>query len=166
MDSLITSRLAAIENKEAIQLYFKLLKLLLDDLNLHPQNPKLALTVPKSRNDFVVNLNSRWVLNLHRDGSIAFMIGKRDFRQLQRIVKAARHLRYSSCLKPDDYFATYSYDQLTSEQSLQAIVECWMEACRAFEPVMRRSPYRKFHNEEFYEMASGRMGLGISERRT
>ena len=83
------------------------------------------------------------------------MIRKENFKGLQKIVKAEKYFRYSSCTKPDDYFATYTYDQLTNEGSLQAIVAYWLQACRAFEPVMRRSPYRKFHNEEFYEMAVG-----------
>jgi hypothetical protein len=151
----IQSRLDAIRNKDAIRLYFSLLKILIEELDLHPENAKLSLTVPKSRKDFVVNLNSRWVLNLYRDGSIAFMIGKGDFRGLQKIVKAVKYFRYSSCTKPDDYFATYSYDQLKNEGSLQAVVACWLQSCRAFEPVMRRSPYRKFHNEEFYDLAAG-----------
>ena len=48
MDSLIKSRLAAISNKDSIRLYFNLLKILIDDLDLHPENAKLALTVPKA----------------------------------------------------------------------------------------------------------------------
>ena len=155
MDDLISSRLAAIHNKDSIRLYFNLLKILLDDLDLHPENHKLALTIPKGRKDFVVNLNSRWVLNLNRDGSIAFMIGKGDFKALQKIVKAVKYFRYSRCTKPDDYFATYAYDQLTNDDSLQVIVAYWLKSCRAFEPVMRRSPYRKFHNLEFYKLAVG-----------
>jgi hypothetical protein len=155
MDSLVSTRLALIKNKDSIVLYFNLLKILLDELDLHAENPKLALTVPKGRNDFVANLNARWVLNLFRDGSIAFMIGKNDFKQLQKIVKARKFLRYSMCTKPDDYFATYSYDQLTDEKSLESIMACWLESCCAYELLMRRSPYRKFHNQEFYEIASG-----------
>lgn len=149
---LIFTRLRAVREPAAVELFFQLLKILIEDLNLGPENPKLALTVPRSQNRFVVNLNSRYAMTLEHNGSIGLLIETVDFRAAQKILRTTHLFRFSKARKEDDYFLKYPARQLTVS-ALESLLPLWLRACRHLEPRMSRSPYRKFHSREFYELA-------------
>lgn len=148
---LIYARIRSIQDPPAIDLFFQLLKILIEDLNLGPENPKMSLTVPRSQNRFVVNLNARYAITLEHSGSIGLLIETSDFQRAQKVLRATSLFRFSKAKKPDDYFLKYPAHQLTIPV-LNAIVPMWLKACRNLEPKMSRSPYRKFHSHELYEL--------------
>jgi len=148
---LIFGRLRSIHDPKAVDLFFQLLKILIEDLNLGPENPKLSLTVPRSQNRFVVNLNARYAITLEQNGSLGFLIEMEDFHRVQKIVRATSLFRFSKAKKADDYFLKYPTHQLTVPV-LNSMVPMWLKACRNLEPKMSRSPYRKFHSNELYKL--------------
>jgi len=151
MYNLIYTRLQSIQDARAVELFFQLLKILIDELNLGPENPKLSLTVPKSQKRFVVNLNARYAITLEHNGSIGLLIEASDFKRAQKILRASRLFRFSKARRPDDYFLKYPAGSLTPRR-LNSLLPMWLKACRNLEPSMSRSPYRKFHSREFYEL--------------
>ena len=154
MDNNIKKRIAKIDNPDGVRLFFRLIKILTEELSLTPENPKLALTAPKGQRHFVVNLNTRYVLRLDPGGAIGFMVRQRDFQALQRKVKGSDYGRFSKDGIDDDYFVTYKALALKDENSLNAIVNAWLRSCKEFEPKASRSPYRDKHNTTLYKLAS------------
>ncbi len=151
MEDLIYKRLQSVRDPMAVELFFQLLKILIEDLRIGPENPKLSLTVPKSQNRFVVNLNSRYAMTLEHNGSIGLLIETADFRKAQRLVRSTSLFRFSKAKEEDDYFLKYPARLLT-DKVLDALLPLWLKACRNLEPRMSRSPYRKFHSRELYEL--------------
>ncbi len=154
MDESIKHRIEKIKNPDAVRLYFRLIKILIDELNLTPDNPKLSLTAPKGERHMVANLNSRYVLKLNPHGAIGFMVRMSDFQSLQRNVKCSEYGRFSKDGVDDDYFATFEPEILQDDESLDAVVKAWLTSCKEFEPKASRSPYREKHNATLYELAS------------
>jgi 5-methylcytosine-specific restriction protein B len=154
MDETVKHRIEKIDNPDAVRLFFRLIKILIDELNLTPESAKLALTVAKGERHITVNLNTRYALRLNPGSSIGFMVRQEDFQSLQRKVKGSDLSRFSKNGVDDDYFVTYRADTLRNQDSQDAIVNAWLAACRDFEPKASRSPYRDKHNTTLFELAS------------
>lgn len=159
MDESVKHRIEKIENPDAVRLFFRLIKILIDELNFTTESPKLALTAPKGERHFVVNLNTRYVLKLNPGGSIGFMVRQGDFKALQRKAKSQEYSRFSKDGEDDDYFATFEPETLQHEESFDAIVKAWLSSCKEFEPKASRSPYREKHNATLYQLASNEGAL-------
>jgi|SRR6185436_16813667 len=149
--SLIKRRIAANKKPEAVTLFFKLLRIFVEDLGLSAENQKLSLTVPASQKRFVVNLNSRYAITLEHNGSIGLLFEMEDYRAVQKICKTSVMFRFRKARRDDDYFLKYPVEKLTVKV-LDRLLPYWIKACKNLEHRMSRSPYRKFHSREFYNL--------------
>jgi hypothetical protein len=154
MDELVKERIQKVKAPEAVRLFFRLLKILIDELQYTDDNPKLALTVPKDTPRIVANLNSRYVLVLNGDGALRFMIDKQDYKQLQKIIRSDSREEFTSKGVVDAYLVEYSLADLGNEEVLGSIVNFWLQSCKRYEPLMTQSNFRKFHNTEVFNIAS------------
>ena len=123
MNELIHERIKKINKPEAVRLFFKLLKILIDELRFTPDNARLSLTIPKQETRIVVNINSRYALVLKANASFLFMVDNADYKKLQKIIKSSYHEDFRNQALVDAHLVEYPLEKLRSEEVLSAIVK-------------------------------------------
>lgn len=151
MNNEIKKRLDSIGNKDAIQLFFKLLKKMIIELDLNKDNEKLAINV---RNDYrkriSVNLNSHLVLSIKDGDEFGFKVLEKDLGQIETLFPLLRKENFASKVLPA-VFIEIKYADLVAHLAL--IESLWINSCKIYEPQNSKSRYRKHHIPELYELA-------------
>src|SRR5262245_58037460 len=124
----IKSRITSIKDPDSIRLFFHLLKLLIDHLDLGPENPRLALTMQKHIKRIVVNVNKRYALVVEERG-LGFLFDVKDTRLMMKLKGARKTWDFTTAKKVDAHFVWFGMKVLQNERMLQRIVNGWLKAC-------------------------------------
>lgn len=151
MNSEVKSRIAAINNNEAIKLFFSLLKDLIVDLKFSAENEKLSINV---RNDYrkriSVIINGRLVLFIKDGDVLGFMINEADVTEIEHKIPIKETEKFRE-QDPQALLISVDYNLLKSEVGV--IKPLWLKSCRAYEPMQSKSQYRKNNIPELYRVA-------------
>jgi 5-methylcytosine-specific restriction endonuclease McrBC GTP-binding regulatory subunit McrB len=146
----IKKRIDAINNPEAIELFFRNLNYLLENLNLSNEDERLSLNV---RNDsskrFSVNLNNRLVFTVENNSNFSFMINDEDLQLLSNV----KILLEENFVKQKPKASLIKISFLDFENNKNEIIPLWIKSCTEYLPAQKSSTYRNHHISDFYMLA-------------
>ena len=151
MNNEIKKRLDAIDNKDAIRLFFQLLHDMIVELKFDADNEKLAINV---RNDYrkrlSVNLNSHLVFSIQDGDIFGLKVNKDDLATIEGAISLIRKEEFATKTLPA-IFVEMSYADFLA--NLEMVKALWLKSCAIYEPMIAKSRYRKHHIPELYELA-------------
>src|SRR5687768_7138990 len=134
MNQLIIKRIQSLQNPEAVRFFFSQLSRLLSELELSPENEKLALNVRDDSNKrFSASLNSRLVLAL-REGEagaeVVFMVDAEDYPSLNSEYGVEFYHTFANS-SPKAQLAFILFDKL-AEKYLTNLISAWLKSCKEY----------------------------------
>ena len=145
----IKKRIDAINNSDAIRLFFGLLKTLITEAALSEEDPRLAINVRNDRRKrFSVSMNSRLVLSLKEDSSIGLMLNDADLDKISSVPVVSTE-NFSKL--PQASFVEFEYDIF--HEHVDTLRPLWMKSVQDYLPAQTSSQYRIRHIDELYRMA-------------
>lgn len=150
MNSDIKKRIDAINNTEAIQFFFSLLKTFLQTASITETDERLAITIRNDyRKRFSVNLNSRLILFIKDGQEFGLMINNTDLNTITQIPV----LRKEVFEKQTPEATLVSFDFEVLQQYIEILKPLWLKSCLEYLPSQIKSQYRKHHVDELYKIA-------------
>jgi flavodoxin len=156
MNSDIKKRIDAINNIEAIQFFFGLLKTFFQTASITETDERLAITVRNDdRKRFSVNLNGRLILTIKGGNEFGLMINNADFSTIS-------HITYSKIESfekqiPEASLLYFDFDVL--KQNTEVLKPLWLKSCLEYLPAQSTSQYRRHHIAELFNIASNEIVL-------
>ena len=150
MNSDIKKRIDAINNPEAIQYFFSLLKLLIQDASLSEKDERLAINVRNDyRKRFSVNINGRLILSIKDGNELALMINNDDLKIISKITVLKSEVFEKQI--PEASLVFFDFDVI--KQNSEVLKPLWLKSCLEYLPAQTASQYRRHHIDELYEIA-------------
>lgn len=150
MNSDIKKRIDAINNPEAIQYFFNLLKELIEDASLSETDERLAINVRNDyRKRFSVNINGRLILSIKDGNEFGLMINNSDLEKIKNIPVLRTEIFEKQI--PEASLLFFDFDIL--RQNEEILKSLWLQSCLEYLPVQTASQYRRHHIDELYKIA-------------
>lgn len=153
----IINRSAIFKNNESFWAFFELVRKLYSHLGEPEDSKRIALTIPKDKYRFSVNLNNRLYFGLrHHEGRDEFLVtlNKSDYEKIKDDVELLPDERSRFTEKedvpealitviPSGYFI----------DNIEQITEWWLKSAEEYHPTMEKSPYLGHHEPQLYKLA-------------
>ena len=150
MNTDIKKRIDAINNTEAIQYFFNLLKELIEDASLSETDERLAINVRNDyRKRFSVNINGRLILSIKDGNEFGLMINNSDLEKIKNIPVLRTEIFEKQI--PEASLLFFDFDIL--RQNEEILKSLWLQSCLEYLPVQTASQYRRHHIDELYKIA-------------
>jgi hypothetical protein len=157
MNSDIKKRIDAINNTEAIQFFFGLLKTFVQTASITETDERLAITVRNDyRKRFSVNINGRLILSIKDGNELALMINNADLETISKIPV----LKTEVFEKQTPKASLVYFDFEILQQNIEILKPLWLKSCLEYLPSQIKSQYRKHHVHELFNIAIDEALLG------
>lgn len=137
--------------------YFELARVLLDELGLDSEDPRLNMSIPKNATRWVlpVTINNRYVLAVRREGSACSVgaIWASDFDRRAHLRPLTVGVGRYDALRGEDIFSVPFFLSITRPDPLAVTDELrggWLSAAKYELERASASPFRRFHSEHAY----------------
>lgn len=146
----IKKRIDAINNPAAIQYFFSLLKLVIDEAKLSDIDERLAINVRNDyRKRFSVNLNGRLILSIKDGNELALMINNEDLKTISNFPVLKTEVFEKQI--PEASLVYFDFEVL--KQNSEILKPLWLKSCLEYLPAQTVSQYRRHHIDELYKIA-------------
>ena len=150
MNSDIKKRIEAINNPEAIQYFFNLLKSVIEVGKLSDIDERLAINVRNDyRKRFSVNINGRLILSIKDGNELALMINNDDLKTISKIPVLKTEVFEKQI--PEASLVYFDFDVI--KQNSEVLKPLWLKSCLEYLPAQTSSQYRRHHIDELYKIA-------------
>lgn len=158
----VLERIAIFKNREAVELFFNLLKELISTLPLKENDQRLAVNVRNDyRRRFSVNINSRLVLAIYNEGTelwLSFAIYKSDFERLRLLFPLVWEEDFATgmpkyAVKAQDVSSVIIKYADISQGLPAELKKCWLKCAEDYLPMQKASQYYKHNIPLIYTMA-------------
>lgn len=157
MNSDIKKRIDAINNTEAIQFFFGLLKTFVQTASITETDERLAITVRNDyRKRFSVNINGRLILSIKDGNELALMINNADLETILKIPVLKTEVFEKQT--PEASLVYFDFEIL--QQNIEILKPLWLKSCLEYLPSQIKSQYRKHHVDELFNIAIDEVLLG------
>lgn len=157
MNSDIKKRIDAINNTEAIQFFFGLLKTFVQTASITETDERLAITVRNDyRKRFSVNINGRLILSIKDGNELALMINNVDLETISKIPVLKTEVFEKQT--PEASLVYFDFDVI--KQNSEVLKPLWLKSCLEYLPAQTASQYRRHHIDELYKIAIDEALLG------
>jgi flavodoxin len=162
MEEKIETRLKAYHSRENIELFFDITNMLVTQLEIDKDNPRLCLNTrnEKDRQRISLNLNSWLVggLRSYEDKDVfLIMLYKTDANNLLNkgvnLISKDKEFKDAIGLEKAQ---TFSIDDAEFISHKDEIIPLWLKCCADYYPKNTASQYRKHHLPELYELVVDR----------
>ncbi|WP_291059588.1 MULTISPECIES: AAA family ATPase [unclassified Empedobacter] len=144
----IKKRIDLIDNSDVIQLFFELLKDLIEKTNISNDDERIALNI---RNDdkkrFSVNINSRLVLMINNE-ILAVMINDDDLHQISHL-----NIFNKEIFEKQNNASLVYFNYQTVHDNIELIQPLFVKSCLDYLPLQSKSQYRRYHIDELFNIA-------------
>ncbi|WP_291073763.1 McrB family protein [Empedobacter sp. UBA5987] len=144
----IKKRIDLIDNPDVIQLFFELLKDLIEKTNISNDDERIALNI---RNDdkkrFSVNINSRLVLMINNE-ILAVMINDDDLHQISHL-----NIFNKEIFEKQNNASLVYFNYQTVHDNIELIQPLFVKSCLDYLPLQSKSQYRRYHIDELFNIA-------------
>ncbi len=135
----IKKRIDLIDNPDVIQLFFELLKDLIEKTNISNDDERIALNI---RNDdkkrFSVNINSRLVLMINNE-ILAVMINDDDLHQISHL-----NIFNKEIFEKQNNASLVYFNYQTVHDNIELIQPLFVKSCLDYLPLQSKSQYRRY----------------------
>nr|WP_314836141.1 AAA family ATPase [uncultured Flavobacterium sp.] len=157
MNSDIKKRIDAINNTEAIQFFFGLLKTFVQTASITETDERLAITVRNDyRKRFSVNINGRLILSIKDGNELALMINNVDLETISKIPVLKTEVFEKQT--PEASLVYFDFDVI--KQNSEVLKPLWLKSSLEYLPAQTASQYRRHHIDELYKIAIDEALLG------
>lgn len=147
----LSKYLVNFKDKDSLRLFFEWTNYFITQLDINPENEKIALTFREDIQSIHLNLNSRLVLSINKDSEFAFMSNTKDLESFNAKLTFSKLEKFEK-QKPDAHLFYIDKNQFLDNKNF--IKPLWMTSCRDYEPTQNKSQYRAHHLPELYELAT------------
>lgn len=149
MNAEISTIISKINDSETVNLFLDSLKSIILNLNLNSSDERLSLNIRSDiKKRFSVCINSRLVFGLTNKSQFYLMIADQDFEKINPI--KFEKIEDFDKKNPPSKLILISKDDFYSNKDL--FLPLLNKVCEEYLLTQKKSPYRKYHNAEFYEI--------------
>lgn len=149
MNSEISTIISKINDSDTVNLFLDSLKSIILNLNLNSNDERLSLNIRSdAKKRFSVCINSRLVFGLTNKSQFYLMIADEDFEKINPI-KLEKIEDFDKKNPPSKLILISKDDFFTKKDLLLPLI---IKVCSDYLPTQKKSPYRKYHSAELYEI--------------
>ncbi|GIW40982.1 MAG: hypothetical protein KatS3mg076_1559 [Candidatus Binatia bacterium] len=152
-EDLLVERLRSWGNRSRAQSYLDLAGVLLEQLKIRNDDPRLTMSLRKKKSPTVllpISVNRRYVLAGEKDGAILLILGRDSYRKLRH--RVARAFSFDAHAKEPTSAVPCLVRVRAPKEARKplSLLDGWLRAARRELERGKKSPYRRHHSPAYY----------------